>query len=103
MPVAVFLDESRRERHHPILSVGGFVCDLSGLTRLESRVDEREGGLGIRPTSRPLRGYLAGPGCPAPLIEQIPALRVRLSAVAALLEDFRPQHLKGKEAKEGDA
>ena len=64
-------------------------------------MDEREGGLGAATEDQPLR-YADAWSDKADrlrLIEQIPRLSVRVAGVAALLEDFRPQHLKGKEAR----
>jgi len=103
MPIAVFLDESRRRKHHPILSVGGFVCDLAEIPRLESEWMNAKGALGL-PPAEPVRYAMSWPD-PADrlrLIERIPHLSIRLAAVAALLEDFRPKHFERKKATRKD-
>jgi hypothetical protein len=99
VPIAAFLDESRQKKHHPILSVGGFVCDLADVPKLESKWMQAKGALGLT-SGEPLRYAMtwSDKADRLRLIERIPKLGVEISAVAALLEDFRPKHYRGKTA-----
>lgn len=101
--IAAFLDESHRDKHHPILSVGGFVCDLADVPALESEWMNAKGALGL-PSNKPIRYAMSWPDKAARLrlIERIPRLGVRVSAVAALLEDFRPKHYSMRREKRKD-
>jgi hypothetical protein len=103
VPVVAFLDESRRKTYHPILSVGGFVCDLADVPALEAAWGEAKADVGLAPDAD-IRYAMSweDPACRLRLIERIPKLGVRLLAVAALLEDFRPQGMKEQKGTRKD-
>jgi hypothetical protein len=101
--IAAFLDEARRDRHHPILSVGGIVLPTDDWLALEEAWGHAKVRTGLDPAKavryadtwddHTLR---------LPLIKQIPNLGVRLKAVAALLEDFRPEEMRQRKETRRD-
>ena len=102
MPVAVFLDESH-PKHHPVLGVGGFVCDLADVLRLERGWREAKEAVRLS-ADEPVRYAMRwkDPALRLPLIERVPKLGVPILAVAALLEDFRPKTYEKQKAKRNE-
>jgi hypothetical protein len=86
------LDESKSDKH-PIISVGGFVCQLSDIPEIEERWRESKHllGLGGRSSIKYSMSW-AAPELRSDLINRLGDLPAK--AVVALLEDFRPRSFK---------
>ena len=99
----VFLDEggSTSRRWHPILSVGGVMLDTDHLCEVEEiwRNAKRQHDL----EGHDLRFGLKWPGGPKQRMEMIQVVgTLPLRAVAALLEDFRPLHMRVRKPTRAD-
>lgn len=93
MGAIAYLDESKTEGRHRIISVGGFVVEAEQVSEVERRWRDGKTAVGLDPEvavkhsgdgpDRELRSRLVE------LIGQLPIM-----AVIALLEDFRPDSLR---------
>jgi hypothetical protein len=96
----VVLDESKSEKH-PILSVGGIIVNGDDIPEIERKWAAMKRAAGF--SDRPVKYAMTWPDRSVRIhfMEQIGELRVR--AVAALLEDFRPLRMKTKRETRSEA
>ncbi len=101
-PRLIVLDESKQSRHR-ILSVGGIVVDLADLAAIEAKwaTARRAAGIEAGTAVKYSMRWPAGPDQRAQLLATIGEMRIR--AVIALLEDFRPPGMRIRKATRNDA
>jgi hypothetical protein len=94
------LDESSSDKH-PIVSVGGFICEFDHLVAIEKRWrnDKRTLGLGSDTAVKYSMSW-PDPRLRSKLIARIGDLPI--SGVVALLEDFRPKSFKLRKETRGE-
>jgi hypothetical protein len=102
VPRLAVLDESKQEKGHPILSVGGFVCDLEEITVLEQAWNEGKASANLAPDV-PLKFSMKeqDPGYREALFRAIGGMPIKVLLV--LLEDFRPRSMRLRRETRKDA
>jgi hypothetical protein len=101
--LAAFLDEARRDRHHPILSVGGIALATHDWLALEEAWAKAKVRVGLHPAQAVrYADTWEDHTLRLPLVQQIPNLGVPLKGVAALLEDFRPDEMRQRKETRRD-
>jgi hypothetical protein len=98
----VVLDESHQHKHHPILSVGGFVIAEKDILVVEASWRQAKTETGLDP-DRAVRFSRSWdePSQRAELFCRMGDLPI--AAVVAMLEDFRPRFMKRLKETRGDA
>jgi hypothetical protein len=96
-----YLDESKTQGHHRIISVGGFVVEAGQLGEIERRWRGGKAAVGLDPEkSVKHSGDWPDREPRSRLIETIGQLPIR--AVIALLEDFRPKAFQKDKSKRSE-
>jgi hypothetical protein len=94
------LDESSSDKH-PIVSVGGFVCEFDNVVAIEKRWRNAKRRLGLS-SGTPVKYSMSWPE-PRLRNELIACIgRLPVSGVVALLEDFRPRSFKLRKETRGE-